>query len=101
MTTTIAWLLPNAFTIVILDMDSAPHVEYSVVVLCGAFVVIKKYSMNGLATISSSMSLSRNLNYKQTQQMMPIWNGFHTVVFVLSHMAYTWMVYLLLVHILN
>ena len=29
----------NDFTIVILDMDSAPHVEYSDVVLCGAFAV--------------------------------------------------------------
>jgi len=71
------WLLINAFTIVILDMDFALNVEYSDVVLCGAYAGIKNYSMDGLATISDSMSLSRNLNYKQTQQMMPIWNGFH------------------------
>ena len=44
-------------------MDSAPHVEYSDVVQCGAFAVIKNYPMDGLATISDSMSLSRNLNY--------------------------------------
>ena len=48
-------------------MDSAPHVEYSDVVLCGAFAVINNYPMDGLATISDSMTLSRNLNYKQTQ----------------------------------
>ena len=77
MITTITWLLINAFTIVILDMDSAPHVEYSDVVLCGALVDINKYPMDGLATISNSMSLLRNLDYKQTHQMMPIWNRFH------------------------
>src|SRR2546429_4874716 len=80
MTTTITWLLINSFTIVILDMDSAPCVEYSAVVLCGVFAAISKYPMDGLATISNSMSLSRNLNYRQTQQMMPIWNGFHSIV---------------------
>src|SRR5438067_1660143 len=72
----ITWLLINSFTIVILDMDSALHVEYSDVVQCGAFAVISKYPIDELATISNSMSLSRNLNYRQTQQMMPIWNGY-------------------------
>ena len=80
---TITWLLMNSFTIVILDMDSAPHVEYSDVVLCGAFAGIKNYPMDGLATISNSMSLLRNLNYKQTHQMMPIWNGFHLIVLMI------------------
>src|SRR5436190_24400611 len=77
---TITWLLIETFTIATLDMDSAPHVEYSDVVLCGAFAVIKNYPMDGLATITNSMSLLRNLNYKQTQQMMTIWNGFHLIV---------------------
>ena len=45
---TITLLLANAFTIVILDMDSALHVEYSDVVPCGAFVVINNYPMDGL-----------------------------------------------------
>ena len=50
-----------------------------------------------LATISNSMSLSRNLNYKQTQQIMPIWNGFHTIVFIIGNMKLdTWMAYLLM-----
>ena len=35
MTINITWLLMNDFTIVILDMDSAPHVEYSDAVPCG------------------------------------------------------------------
>src|SRR6185369_4235884 len=76
------WLLRDAFTIVIISMDSAPHVEYSDVVPCGAFAVIKNYSMDGLATISDSMSLLRNLNYKQSHQMTPIWNGFHLIVLI-------------------
>src|SRR5437016_2247660 len=80
------WLLRNRFTIVILDMDSAPHVEYSDAVLCGVFVAINNYSMDGLATTSDSMSLSRNLNYKQSQQMMPIWNGFHSIVLMIGVM---------------
>src|SRR5436189_5923252 len=101
MTITITWLLINAFTIVILDMDSALHVEYSDVVLCGAFAVIKSYPMDGLATISNSMSLLRNLNYKQTHQIMPIWNGFHTIVLRIGEMERdTCMVYLP-VHRLN
>ena len=66
MTITITWLLIDAFTIVILDMDSALHAEYSDVVQCGAHAGIKNYPMDGLATISNSMSLLRNLNYKQT-----------------------------------
>src|SRR2546421_6319349 len=94
--TSITWLLMNSFTIVILDMDSAPNVKYSDVVLCGAFAVIKNYPMDGLATISDSMSLLRNLNYKQTQQTMPIWNGFHTIVLELGKINHTCMVYLLL-----
>src|SRR2546422_6077202 len=60
-------------------MDSAPHVEYSDVVLCGVFAVINNHLMDGLVTISNSMTLLRNLNYKQTHQIMPIWNGFHTI----------------------
>ena len=93
MITAITWLLINAFTIVTLDMDSAPHVEYSDVVLCGAFAVIKNYPMDGLATISNSMSLSRNLNYKQTHQINPIWNGFHLIVLMMGDGC---MVYLLI-----
>ena len=62
----ITWLLINAFIIVILDMDSALHVEYSDAVPCGVCVDIKNYPMDGLATISNSMSLLRNPNYKQT-----------------------------------
>src|SRR5436190_13158724 len=96
MMATITWLLMNAFTIVILDMDSAPHVEYFDVVPCGAFAAIKNYSMDGLATISGSMTSLRNLNYKQTLQMIPIWNGFHAVVLIWSMKAETCMVYLLL-----
>jgi len=41
----ITWLLVDAFTIVILDMASALHVEYSDVVPCGAYVDIKNYLM--------------------------------------------------------
>ena len=83
---TIIWLRMNSFTIFILDMDSVPHVEYSDVVPCGASVDINNYAMNGLATISDSMSLLRNLNYKQTHQMMPIWNGFHLIVLMIGDM---------------
>src|SRR6185295_2862820 len=79
----ITWLLMNAFTIVILDMGSAQHVVYFGVVQCGAFAVINNYPMDVLATISNSMTLLRNLNYKQTHQIMPIWNGFHGIVFVI------------------
>src|SRR5207248_1847050 len=75
----ITWWLIASFTIIILDMDFAPYVEYSDVVLCGAFAVINNYPMDGLAATSNSMSLLRNLNYKQTHQIMPIWNGFHTI----------------------
>src|SRR5436190_12998309 len=82
MTANITWLLIKFFTIVILDMDSAPHVEYSDVVQCGAFADINNYPMDGLATISNSMSLLRNLNYKQTLQMMLIWNGSRLIVFI-------------------
>src|SRR5437016_7112484 len=93
---TITWLLRNPFTIAILDME---HVEYSDVVLCGAFAVIKNYPMDGLATISNSMRLLRNLNYKQTHQIMPIWNGFHLIVLMIGEMETvmdTCMVYLLM-----
>src|SRR5690349_3775625 len=78
--TSITWLLRGVFTIVTLDMDSAPHVKYSDIVQCGAFAVINNYPMDGLATISNSMTLLRNLNYKQTHQIIPIWNGFHSIV---------------------
>ena len=72
----ITWLRMNSFTTAIPDMDSALHVEYSDAVPCGASVDINNYQMDGLATISNSMSLLRNLNYKQTQQINPIrdWN---------------------------
>src|SRR6185312_12174420 len=82
----ITWLPIESFTIVILDMASAPHVEYSDVVPCGAFADINNYPMDGLATISNSMSLLRNLNYKQTHQIMPIWNGFHLIILTLGDM---------------
>src|SRR6185437_14644078 len=102
MITPIIWLLINAFTTVIHDMDSALHVEYSDVVPCGAFAGINKYPMDGLATISNSMSLLRNLNYKQTHQTMPIWNGFHTIVLTIGDMdGSTYVIYLLLMHMLN
>src|SRR6185369_5387223 len=103
MTIVITWLLMNNFTIVILDMDSALYVEYSDVVLCGAFAVIKNYPIDGLATISDSMTLLRNLNYKQPHQIMPIWNGLHLIVFVMGEMEMdTCMVYLLIIiHLLN
>src|SRR5437764_14909523 len=96
MKTSFTWLLINAFTIVTLDMDSALRVEHFEVVPCGAFAGISKYLMDGLATISNSMSLSRNLNYRQTQQMMPIWNGFHLIALVIIMDINIWMVYLLL-----
>src|SRR6185312_3134627 len=85
--TTITWLpiIPiTSFTIAILDMASALHVEYSDVVPCGAFAGINNYPMVGLATISNSMSLLRNLNYKQTHQIMPIWNGFHGIALTIG-----------------
>ena len=78
MMTLITWLLINASTNFILDMASAPHVKYFDVVLYGVFAVINNYPMDGLATISDSMTLLKNLNYKQTHQIMPIWNGFLT-----------------------
>src|SRR5436190_9199647 len=97
MTANITWLLIKFFTIVILDMDSAPHVEYSDVVLCGAFAVINNYRMDGLATITNSTSLLRNLNYKQTQQTMPIWNGFHLAILIMEKTIMdTYGVYLLM-----
>ena len=83
MITTITWLRINSFTTVIPDMDSALHVEYSDAVPCGAFVDINNYQMDGLATITNSMTLLRNLNYKQTHQIMPIWNGFHGIVLMI------------------
>ena len=81
-------------------MDSALHVEYSDVVPCGASVDIRNYPMDGVATISNSMSLLRTLNYKQTLQMMPIWNGFHWIVLMIGEIMHTCMVYLL-VRMLN
>src|SRR5437763_8537588 len=97
MMVTITWLLMDFFTIVTLDMDSAPHVEYSDVVLCGAFVGINNYPMDGLATISNSMTLSRNLNYKQPHQIMRIWNGFHTIALKVGDIVYL----LINMHLLN
>src|SRR5438477_8744225 len=100
MKTSFTWLLIMSFTIVTLNMDFALRVEHFEVVLCGAFAGISKYPMDGLATISNSMSLSRNLNYRQTQQMMPIWNGFHLIVFVMTDID-TWIMVYLLVNMLN
>src|SRR6185503_9097915 len=80
MTVVITWSPISPFTIVTLDMGSATHVGYSDVVLRGAFAVIKNYAMIGLATTRISMSLLKNLNYRRTQQTMPIWNGFHLIV---------------------
>ena len=97
--TIITWLLINAFITIILDMDSALHVKYSDVVQCGAFAVINNYPVDGLATVSNSMSLLENLNCKQTLQMMPIWNGFHLSVFM-GGKVNTCMVYLL-INLLN
>src|SRR5205085_8468229 len=91
----ITWLLINVFTTVTLDMASALHVEYSDVVPCGAFAGINNYPMDGLATTSNSMSLLRNLNYKQTHQIMPIWNGFHSIVLMLGNIIRCCMVYIL------
>src|SRR6185312_15090626 len=96
MTVVITWLLVNSFTIIILDMDSAPHVEYFDVVPCGAFVDINNHPMDGLATITNSMSLSRSLSYKQPRQIRPIWNGFHSIALLMD----TYLVYLLM-QILN
>src|SRR6185312_8989933 len=95
MMVTITWLLGEYFTIVILDMDSALHVDYSDVVLCGAFADINNYAMDGLATTSNSMSSSRNLNYEQTQQIMLIWNGFHLIVSMIGELCMlVWSTYL-------
>jgi len=83
MAVAITWLLMWSFTFAILDMDSAPHAEYYDVVLCGVFAGTKNYlMMDGLVTINNSMSLLRNPNHKQPQQIKPIWNGFHLVALV-------------------
>src|SRR6185312_11399194 len=96
MMTSITWLLMGSFIIVILVMDFAPHVDYFDAVLCGAFVVINNCLLDGPATISASMNLSRNLNYKQPQQIMPIWNGFHLIVLKKKDVTYSsYVVYLL------
>jgi len=58
----ITWLLRYTFNVVILYMDFALHVEYSDVVLYGAFVETNNYSMAGLAAISNSMSLLNSTN---------------------------------------
>ena len=50
---------------------------------CGASVDINNYPTDGPATIRSLTSLLKDLNYKQTHQTMPIWNGFHLIVYVL------------------
>ena len=97
---TITWLLLETFTIITLDMGSAPHAEYSDVVPYGASADINNCPMDGLASISNSTSLLRNLNYKQTLQMSTIWSGFHAIVLMLGDIVYTWMAYLL-VNVLN
>src|SRR5207253_11420867 len=92
----ITWLPIESFTTVTLDMASALHVEYFDVVPCGAFAGINNYPMDGLATISNSMRLLRNLNYKQTHQIMPIWNGFHLIILFVGDMTMdTCLVYLI------
>src|SRR6185312_3572726 len=96
MTINIIWLLIESFTTVTFDMASALHVEYSDAVPCGASVDINNYQMDGLATISNSMTLLRNLNYKKTHQMMLIWNGFHSIILIRGMSWYTCMVYLLI-----
>src|SRR4051812_44101605 len=73
---TITWLLTESFTVIILDMGSAPHAEFSDVVLYGAFVGTKNCPMDGLVKMSDSISLLRNLRCKQSRQTKPIWNGF-------------------------
>src|SRR6185295_18861993 len=100
MMATITWLLINFFTTFTPDMGSAPHVAYSDVVQCGAFAVINNYPMDGLATISNSMILLKNLNYNQTHQIIPILNGFHSSVLMIGDMDIDCMVYLLM-HLLN
>ena len=97
MTVAIIWLLMDAFTIVTLFMDSAPHVEYSDVVQCGVYVDIKNYPTDGLATTSDSISLLRSPNYKQIQQMMLIRNGFHLIVLSIGEIMYVYMDYLLVI----
>ena len=100
--TVITWLLIEAFTIVIHDMDFALPVVYSDAVPCGVSVDINNYPMDGQATTRNSMTLLRKLNYKQTLQMKPIWNGFHLIVLMMTDMMHTCMVYLLLLmHLLN
>src|SRR6185369_14307875 len=94
MITTITWSLIESFTITILDTDSAPHVEYSDVVLCGAFAVTNNYPMDGLATTNNSMNLLRNLNYRQFHQTMPIWNGFNLIVLNIWDLVQSCVVYL-------
>ena len=49
---------------------------------------------------SNNKQLDEFLNYRQTQQMMPIWNGFHLIVLVIITDIKPWMVYLLM-HSLN
>src|SRR6185312_10325982 len=99
-TINIIWLLIESFTTVTLDMDYAPHVEYSDVVPCGVFAGINSYPMDGLATISNSMTLLRNLNYKQTRQMSTIWNGSHMSILLMGEMDMdTCMVYLLTIRL--
>src|SRR6185503_20938885 len=98
--TSIIWLLMENSITVIPVMDSVPHVECLDVVQCGAFVVIKNYVMDGLATISNSTSLLRNLNCKRTQQMTPIWNGFHVIVLMIKQIMQSSMAHPL-VHLLN
>ena len=88
----ITWLLIDSFPIVIIDMDSVLNVVYSDVVLCGVSVDINNYPMDGQATTRNLMTLLKNLNYKQHQQIMSIWNGFHMIALMISD---TCMVYLL------
>src|SRR5438128_11588453 len=82
----ITWLLIDAFIIVILDTDSALHVEYLDVVPCGVSVVIKSYRRGGPATIRNSTSLLQNHKDKQNHQVKHTWNGFRSTALRLTKM---------------
>ena len=69
--------------------------EYSDVVQCGVYVDIKNYPMDGTSNNKLLDEFIKNLNYKQTHQIMPIWNGFHLIVLMTRDMDMdTYLVYL-------
>src|SRR6185312_13165918 len=55
----IIWLLMNAFTIVIINMDSALHVEYSDAVLCCASVDINNCPTSNNKQLDESIKKSQ------------------------------------------